>query len=272
MSITFDLGLVVILGAVGGLVAGSFANVAIARWPHDETVTAPSRSVCPSCGATLAARDLIPVVSWLWLRGRCRYCHRNIGGSYLLVELAMAALFVVASVRFHDNVVVLLAVLVTIWALVVATVIDLRHMIIPNRLTLRLPVVLVALLAIAGVVDGTGQDMVRAIILGVTVPAVMFGLSELFRVVRGQAGMGMGDVKLAISLGLVLGYLSGWHVVVFAYATIIAAGLVALGLVAIGKAQLATRIPFGPYLAVGATVTLLAGDALVAFVRALVGW
>jgi leader peptidase (prepilin peptidase) / N-methyltransferase len=89
----------------------------------------------------------------------------------------------------------------------------------------------------------------------------MLALSELFRLLRGQPGIGMGDIKLAISLGLVIGYLGGLELVVFAYATIISAVVIAIVLLVAGKAKLASRIPFGPYLAVGTMVVILARDA-----------
>jgi leader peptidase (prepilin peptidase) / N-methyltransferase len=164
------------------------------------------------------------------------------------------------------------ALLVLTWSLVVATAIDLEHRIIPNRLTFRLPVVLLPLLVLAAAVDGAWPDLLRGIIAAVAVPGVMLALSELFRLLRGQPGIGMGDIKLAISLGLVIGYLGGFELVVFAYATIISAVVIAIVLLLLGKAKLASRIPFGPYLAVGAMVVVLAQGATTRFVARLLGF
>ena len=164
------------------------------------------------------------------------------------------------------------AALVFVWAAVVASAIDLEHRIIPNRLTLRLPLVLLPLLVFPAALDDAWGDLLRAVIVGVALPAVMFGLSEAFRLLRGKQGIGMGDVKFAISIGLVVGYLGGWHVVVFAYATIISAMLIVVGLLLVRRASLATRIPFGPYLAIGALIALLLGDPAVDLVQRVLGF
>jgi leader peptidase (prepilin peptidase) / N-methyltransferase len=253
-----------------GAVAGSFANVPIYRWPIGGTVTKPKRSACSNCSGPIRALDNIPVASWLVLRGSCRHCAASISVRYLLVELLTGALF--GAVAWVWGLAPLLPVLLVFtWSLVVATVIDLEHHIIPNRLTLRLPFVLLPLLVIAAAVDGSWSDLWRALIAGVAVPGVMLLLSESFRFLRGQAGIGMGDIKLAISLGLVVGYLGGVQLVVFAYASIISAVVIAIGLMLAGRAKLASRIPFGPYLAIGAMVPVLAGDAAADLVRSVLG-
>jgi leader peptidase (prepilin peptidase) / N-methyltransferase len=263
--------LLAIGAAVCGLVLGSFANVPIHRWPAGGTVTEPKRSSCPSCGTQIRAVDNIPVISWIALKGRCRECDAPISPRYLVVEVITGMLFgAVAWVWGLDP--LLPALLVLTWSLVVATAIDLEHRIIPNRLTFRLPVVLLPLLVFAAAADGAWADLLRGIIAAVAVPGVMLALSELFRLLRGQPGIGMGDIKLAISLGLVIGYLGGFELVVFAYATIISAVVIAIVLLLLGKAKLASRIPFGPYLAVGAMVVVLAQGATTRFVARLLGF
>ena len=263
-------GTIPIASLIVGLLLGSFANVPIYRWPRGGTVTEPKRSACPGCGKAIRGLDNVPVVSWLALRGRCRRCHEPISVRYLVVEVITGVLFgAVAWVWGLDP--LLPALLVLTWSLVVATAIDLEHRIIPNRLTFRLPVILLPLLVFAAAVDGAWPDLIRGLIAGVVVPGLMFALSELFRLLRGQAGIGMGDIKLAISLGLVIGYLGGLELVVFAYATIISAVVIAIVLLLAGKAKLASRIPFGPYLAVGAMVVILARDAGTDLVRSVLG-
>jgi leader peptidase (prepilin peptidase) / N-methyltransferase len=264
------VGWLVMVTALFGLLVGSFANVPVHRWPAGQSVAEPKRSVCPTCGAAIRARDNVPVVSWLLLRGRCRDCGASISPRYLVVEVVMAVLFgAVAWVWGLDP--ALPGLLVFTWSAVVATAIDLEHRIIPNRLTLRLPFVLLVLLIGAAAVDGTWTDLRRALIAGMALPAGMFALSELFRFLRGQDGIGMGDVKYASSIGLVVGYLGGLELVVFAYGTIITAVLVAVVLLAMGKAKLASRIPFGPYLAGGAMLAILAGDPLAEWIRGYLG-
>lgn len=182
----------------------------------------------------------------------------------------MGALFAVtAAVWGLDP--LLPALLVFVWGLVVATAIDLEHRIIPNRLTYRLPLVLLPLLVLAAAADDAWSDLVRALIAGIGLPAAMLTLSELFRLLRGKVGIGMGDVKLAVSIGLIVGYIGGLQLVVFAYASVISAVLVALVLLLLGRARLASRIPFGPYLALGALVPVIAGDAAEAFLRRVLG-
>jgi leader peptidase (prepilin peptidase) / N-methyltransferase len=262
--------LAVAVAALLGFVLGSFANVPIHRWPRGGTITEPKRSACPECGVPIRGRDNVPVVSWLLLRGRCRACGAAIPVRYLVVELATGLLFAAtAAVWGLDP--LLPALLVFVWSLVVATMIDLEHRIIPNRLTLRLPLVLVPLLALAAWLEDDWSALIRALIAGIAIPAIMFALSEAFRLLRGKVGMGMGDVKLAISIGLVVGYLGGMELVVFAYGSVISAVVVAIVLLAIGRAKLASRIPFGPYLALGSLLVILARDPLTSLMRSILG-
>ena len=264
-------GLVTTGAVVLGLLFGSFANVAIHRWPRGGTIGQPRRSACPSCEAAIRALDNVPVVSWFVLRGRCRSCSEPISGRYAIVE-ALTGLLFGMTLWVHGLDPLVPATLVFVWSAIVASVIDLEHRIIPNRLTLRLPFVLVPLLVLPAALDDAWGDLLRAVIVGIAVPAVMFGLSEAFRLLRGKQGIGMGDVKFAISIGLVVGYLGGWHIVVFAYATIISAMLIVVGLLLARRANLATRIPFGPYLAIGALIALLLGDPAVALVQRVLGF
>ena len=258
------------LAFVLGLIVGSFANVPIHRWPRGGTVTEPKRSACPGCSEPIRPLDNVPVVSWLVLRGRCRACEEPISVRYPLIEALTGILFgVVAWVWGLDP--LLPALLVFTWSLIVATAIDLEFRIIPNRLTLRLPFVLLPLLVGAAAYDSAWIDLRRAVIASIAVPGAMLALSELFRLVRGQAGIGMGDIKLAISLGLVVGYLGGLELLVFAYGTILSAVIIAVGLMIAGRAKLASRIPFGPYLAIGAMVPVLAGSASTELARRILG-
>ncbi|MEX1176847.1 MAG: prepilin peptidase [Nitriliruptor sp.] len=255
-----------------GLLLGSFANVPIHRWPRQQTIAEPKRSSCPACGMLIAARDNVPVVSWLVLRGRCRSCGAAISPRYLVVEVVTAVLFGAVAWVWWVEPVLLLTLLIFTWSLIVATAIDLEHRIIPNRLTYRLPFVLLVPLAIHTLVlTDTWRDLRRGLIAAVAIPLAMFLLSEAFRLLRGQVGMGMGDVKLAASLGLVVGYLGGFQLVAFAYGTIISAVVVAFGLIALGKAKLASRIPFGPYLAVGAMLPVLFPSGSERVVRSVLG-
>jgi leader peptidase (prepilin peptidase)/N-methyltransferase len=259
--------LLVAVVAAFGLLFGSFANVAIHRWPRGGTVATPRSSTCPACGHELHPRDNVPVVSWLALRGRCRYCRAPVHWRYPVVEVVTAVLFA-AVAAVHGWTGLLPALLVVTWSCVVATAIDLEFRIIPNRMTFPLAPVVLALVVVAGWIDGAFDDVVRAVAAGLGVPLVMFLLSWGFELLRGKAGIGMGDIKWAPSLTLVVGYLGGWELVGWFYATIISAGVVAIGLVVAGRAKLASRIPYGPYLAVGTMTVILAGGSIRGFLEA----
>jgi leader peptidase (prepilin peptidase) / N-methyltransferase len=220
------------LCGVLGLAFGSFANVAVHRWPRRESITAPP-SRCPSCHEPIRPHDNIPLVSYVLLRGRCRHCGARISWGYPAVELLVAVLWAIVA-TVHGPVWELPALLLLTWALVVATLIDIPHRIIPNRLTYPLAPTILGLLIFAAMLGGAWGDFRRAVIIGLVLPFGMFALSEVFRLVRGKAGMGMGDVKLAVSLGLVLGWLGGMETVIALYATIIAAVAVAAVLLAAG--------------------------------------
>jgi leader peptidase (prepilin peptidase) / N-methyltransferase len=263
--------LTAVLSGLVGAAVGSFANVPIHRWPRKATVTEPKRSACPACGTLIAPRDNIPVVSWVNLRGRCRTCGEAISPRYVVVEVVTAVLFAAVAWVWWEQLLLLVAYLAFTWSMIVATAIDLEHRIIPNRLTYRLPFVLLPPLVTHTIIDGEWVDLRRAMLTAVLLPLGMFLLSEGFRLLRGQVGMGLGDVKLAVSLGLAVGYLGGLQLVAFAYATIISAVVIALVLMLLGKAKLASRIPFGPYLAIGAMVAVLFPDGSAQVVRNVLG-
>lgn len=254
------------VSALFGLLFGSFANVPIHRWPRDGSITEPRTSACPACGADIAARDNIPVLSWILLRGRCRACGGPIHWRYPLVEAITAALFAVVAL-VHGWTGVLPALLAITWTMVVATAIDLEFRIIPNRMTYPLAPVMLALVTLAAALDGDWSSWLRAVIAGVAVPTSMFLFSYAFELLRGKPGIGMGDIKWAPSLALPIGYLGGWHLVIWFYGTIISGGVIAIGLVLMGRAKLASRIPYGPYLAVGALLAILAGDPITAWLQ-----
>lgn len=255
---------IAIYGLVGvlGLALGSFANVPIHRWPRGGDVLQPARSYCPGCDEPILARDNVPVLSWLHLRGSCRQCGQPIHWRYPVIEAITGVLFV-AIALIEGPTLLLPAHLALAWSLVVASAIDLEHRIIPNKLTYRLPVVLFVLLVPPTIWGpGASADLARGVVAAVLVPGAVEALSQGYRLVRGRRGFGLGDVKLLVSLGLVCGYLGWFEVVVMVYGAVIAAVVVALPLIASGRARLASRIPFGPYLAAGTLVALLGADAL----------
>ena len=254
------------VAGVFGLLFGSFANVPIHRWPRQGSITQPRTSACPACDAPIAPRDNVPVVSWLLLGGRCRHCDAPIHWRYPLVELVTAVLFA-ATAAVHGLTWALLPLLVVVWSTVVATAIDLEFRIIPNRMTYPLAPTMLVLVTIAAALDGEWGAWLRAVLAGIAVPVAMFSFSYLFELLRGKPGIGMGDVKWSPSLALAVGYLGGWHLIIWFYGTIISGGVIAIALVLAGRARMASRIPYGPYLAIGALLAILAGDPIAAWLE-----
>jgi leader peptidase (prepilin peptidase) / N-methyltransferase len=238
-----------------GLVVGSFMTVAVHRLPRGESVIRP-RSRCPACGAEIGARDNIPVLSWLLLRGRCRRCGARISVEYPLIELGTAGLVVLAAIRYPDPWrAVLIAGLLALMPGI--ALIDLRHRVIPNRLTYPALLVFPALVLLAWLVSDA-TDPVRGFLGLLLYGGILFVVAVVSR------GMGMGDVKLAALIGLVLGSLGLRYVGVAAGAAIVLGGLGGLAALALGKSR-KSAIPFGPYLAAGAVVAGLWGEPIAAW-------
>lgn len=246
-----------------GLVFGSFLTVAIHRVPSGESLVAP-RSRCPSCGNQIRSIDNVPVLSWLLLRGRCRACRARISLIYPATELASAALFAAVALRFENPWTDVL-VAPFLGLLAALTVIDARHQILPNRL------IYPALLLAGGyvVVADLATGSLHAVDAGIGLLAYGGGL--LVVALLAPRGMGMGDVKLAGLIGLVLGGVDLAFVAVAAAAGILAGGLVSIGALVAGVGRKA-RLPFGPWMALGAAVAAFAGRDLVdAYVRLIGG-
>jgi leader peptidase (prepilin peptidase) / N-methyltransferase len=235
-----------------GLAIGSFMTVAVHRLPRSESLLTP-RSRCPGCGAELRNRDNIPLISWLMLRGRCSSCGMRISIEYPLTELATAAVVVGVALTWTD---VWVAVIVAALASMMPAIalIDIRHHIIPNRLMypalIAFPVLLVA-----AWLSGAHLNLA-----GAAIGFAAYG-GGLLLVALVSRGMGMGDVKLAGLIGLVLGSLGLRYVGVAAGAAIVLGGVGGLMALLLGRSR-RDAIPFGPYMAAGALVAIFVGDRL----------
>jgi leader peptidase (prepilin peptidase)/N-methyltransferase len=244
----------VALFVVLGLLFGSFLTVVIHRVPAGESIVSP-RSRCPACGAEIRARDNVPVVSWLLLRGRCRACGERISPEYPLVELATAALFAGAAALVDPLYAASLAAPFLGIMLAIA-VIDARHRVVPNRIVYpSLALFVVAI--VVGDLSGGGVDMVDA-----GLGLALYGVPLLLVAVAVPQGMGMGDVKLAALIGLVLGSFGLSYVGVAAGVGVIGGGIGALVALALLGAGRKDQIPFGPFLAGGAMVATLLGPQI----------
>jgi len=241
--------------ALFGLCVGSFLNVVIHRVPKRESVVRP-RSHCPACDAQIADRDNVPVVSWLLLRGRCRSCGAPIPARYPLVELGTAVLFAAAAVRFGATW-QLPAFCIFFASLLAVSVIDLDLFIIPNRVIYPTLFITAPLLAIAAAVEGHWGQLRNAAIGGVA----GFGLLLVIHVAMPR-GMGFGDVRLAGVIGMMLGWLGLRYLFLGLFLAFLLAAVIGVALIA---ARLRTRkdaVPFGPFLAGGAVLAALWGQAI----------
>lgn len=239
----------VVLTFVGGLIVGSFVTVVAHRVPRGESIVGP-RSRCPGCGAQIAAYDNVPLFSWSLLRGRARCCGATISARYPLTELGLGLAYVATVVVLRHDPTQLILGLVLSTALMAVTLTDLEHRIIPNKILL---VTAVAGIAIAAVGDPASLPE-RA------VSAVAAGGLLFLAALAYPRGMGLGDVKLAAVIGLFLGRDVGPALLV----ALLSGSLVGLAMIAVeGASARKKAIPFGPFLAFGAMVGLLAGPQMI---------
>lgn len=243
------------LGLAGGIFAGitgaaigSFLNVVVHRMPRKQSLLRP-RSRCPGCEVEIRPCDNVPIVSWLVLRGRCRDCGEPISARYPLIELLTAALFVaVALVNGFDA--GLLYELPFVAVLVAVAAIDLEHKIIPNRIVLP-----AAVWALAAAAIVRPDALPELLIAGAAAFALLFAAAFAY-----PAGMGMGDVKLAGVMGLYLGVSVAPAMLV----ALLSGSVVGVALILREGGSARERgVPFGPFLALGGLVGLLAGPELV---------
>jgi leader peptidase (prepilin peptidase)/N-methyltransferase len=232
-----------------GAVVGSFLNVVVYRLPRHESLVAPG-SHCPRCGTPVKPYDNIPILSWLLLRGHCRSCSAPISPRYPLVEAVTAALCVGAVLAHHSAVGVATS-LVLILLVIPSALIDLEHRIIPNKLTAA-GAVLALLVGVA--IDPAGEPE-RLI------AAAGAGGFLLLAALAYPGGMGMGDVKLAAVLGLLLGRAVA-PAILIALLSGVLVGVFVIARKGAGEGR-KTAVPFGPFLALGALVSIFAGQAIV---------
>jgi leader peptidase (prepilin peptidase)/N-methyltransferase len=238
-----------LLATILGAIFGSFFNVVAHRLPRGESLSKP-RSRCPSCGTQIRALDNVPVLSWLALRGRCRGCAAPISPRYPLVEAGTAALCALVVLVVGANREAVVGV-VLVLLLVPITLIDLETQRIPNVLTYSGAVLAVAL--VAGLEPGA---LTEHLIAGAAAGLFLFVAWFAY-----PSGMGLGDVKLALVLGLFLGRaVAPAMMVALVSGTLVGAAVMARVGVERGRK---TKVPFGPFLALGGLVGVLAGDALV---------
>jgi leader peptidase (prepilin peptidase)/N-methyltransferase len=236
-----DAGLWIAIGTLTGLIAGSFLSTLAIRWPEERSLS--GRSQCDACGQAVGVRDLVPVLSFLALGGRCRTCRARIDRSHIVLELGCAAIG--ASAMFvAPGVDGALGALFG-WLLLTLAAIDLKHFWLPNVLTGSL-----ALGGLAGGLIGFAPDLQDRIIGGIAGYASLALIAFAYRTIRKREGLGGGDPKLLGAIGLWL----GWQVLPYVLIGASVAGLAAVATLAMrGRAVAATtRLPFGTLMAVAA--------------------
>jgi leader peptidase (prepilin peptidase)/N-methyltransferase len=245
-----------VLAGILGLIFGSFGTVVAHRIPRRESFVR-GRSRCPACGQAIAARDNLPVLSFLVQRGRCRNCRAPISWRYPAMEIATAALFVTAALRFGISVeAVVYAAL--FWTLVVLAAIDLEHKLLPNRVVYPAFVVGWAGLALGAFLDGSPERLLDAGLGALTFGGLLFVVAFIY-----PAGMGGGDVKLAFVLGTFLGYVGGIGVtLVGMFLAFLLGGVIGVVVMVATGGNRKYQLPFGPFLASGTILAIVAGIPL----------
>jgi leader peptidase (prepilin peptidase) / N-methyltransferase len=239
----------VALAFLWGLIAGSFSTAVAHRVPRGESIVGP-RSRCTSCGAQIAAYDNVPVASWLVLRGRARCCGEQISLRYPLTELGLGALYAVTVLVLWNDPAEVAIGLVFLTMLVAITLTDLERRVIPNRILLAAAIVGV------GIAAATDPASLPERAIAAVAAGGLFFLAALAY----PRGMGLGDVKLAATMGLFLGR----DVAPALLVALLAASVVGLAMIARhGPGARKRAIPFGPFLALGGVVGLLAGGELI---------
>ena len=244
--------LLVVLG-VFGLMTGSFLNVVISRVPAGESVVAP-RSRCPKCGKLISWYDNVPVVSFLLLSGRCRNCNTPISSRYPAIEFVTAIAFVLQGIVFANDPLMLANRLVFTGLLIALFGTDLETMRLPNILTL--PGIVIGIAFSAFLPPGLQSSLIGAAI-GAAIP---WTIRWLWYQVKGVEAMGLGDVKMLAMIGAFLGWRQVWLVLFFAS---LLGAVVGIALTATRRRSLASRLPFGTFLAIAAYLASLSGEPLV---------
>lgn len=275
---------------VVGLLVGSFLNVVIHRLPimldsawkeecarlrgEEPEPSEPfnlirPRSCCPACGKQITARENIPVLSYLLLRGRCSACGVRISLRYPLIEVLSGLASVAVAWRFGFSLEMLAALALT-WALIALSVIDIDHQLLPDPVTLPVLWLGLSLSLFHSLIPGEMLFIspATAIIGAVSGYLLLWSVYHLFKWVTGKEGMGYGDFKLLAMLGAWL----GWQFIpLIVMLSAVVGALVGMGLIAFGRHDRQVPIPFGPYLAAAGWVSLMWGPLLIAAYRRWTG-
>jgi leader peptidase (prepilin peptidase)/N-methyltransferase len=248
------------MGLVFGLVIGSFLNVCICRLPASQSIVSP-RSRCPQCGHLIRAHDNIPVLSYVFLRGRCRDCGTRISARYPLVEILSGAFAAMTIARFGFGWTALILYSL-VAAFLVITFIDIDHRIIPDVITL--PGIPIGLAASFGPGIISPLESLIGILAG---GGSLFLVAWIYQAIAKREGMGGGDIKLLAMIGAFI----GWKGVLFTiFVASLTGTLAGMALILRRREGMKLAVPFGPFLAVGAIAYLFIGaEVMTWYLRAM---
>jgi leader peptidase (prepilin peptidase)/N-methyltransferase len=237
---------------VFGAAIGSFLNVCIFRLPAKESIVKP-RSRCPHCHHPLTFYDNIPIISFIFLQGICRYCDKAISWRYPLVELITALLALLLFIKFGLTL-KFLVFFIFIAVLIVITFIDLDHQIIPDILTL--PGIPIFTLAAIFLVKIPWLEALLGILIG---GGILFAIAVVYEFISKREGMGGGDIKLLAMIGGFLGWKSLIFILLFSS---LAGALIGIAVMIIKKQDMKYAVPFGPFLAAAVVAYVFWGEAI----------
>jgi leader peptidase (prepilin peptidase)/N-methyltransferase len=247
--------ILVAAAALYGLVIGSFLNVVICRVPAKQSIVRPP-SACPGCGRQIAARDNVPVLSWLLLRGRCRGCGMRISARYPLVELLTGAAFAAVALRFGWSW-TLPAEIILVAGLIALSFIDFDHLLLPRVVVYWVGGLVLAALLLAAGVQGSWHRLGIAAICAAVEFALLFSINWI-----SPRSLGFGDVRLGPVIALGLGWL-GWRYAFWAFLGANLIGVVVgLAVIAVKRSGRKTPIPFGVFLSIGAFLAMFAAGSI----------
>ena len=242
-----DLIFVIILGGLWG----SFANVCIHRLPINKGVVS-GRSFCPNCKKLITWKDNIPIISFLFLNGKCRNCKKKISSQYLIIELITIFYFLVIYYLFGISITTLLFLILGL-SFIIIFFIDLKHYIIPNVLTFSL-MVIGFMKSFDPNLNPIFPNFINSLIGGIFGYLIIWSIIYFYKQVRNKEGMGLGDAKLLSAIGFWFGWISIPFVIFLS--SIIALLLVIPSLMKKSK-KLSSQIPFGPYIIIGTLIYLI---------------
>ena len=242
-----DLIFVIVLGALWG----SFANVCIYRLPLEKGVVS-GRSFCPNCKKLITWKDNIPIISFLFLKGKCRYCNKKISSQYVLVERISILFFLIIYFFYGISITTLLLIILSLSFLIIFFI-DFKHYIIPNVLTFSM-MFLGFIKSFIPNLNPIFPNYINSLIGGIFGYGIIWSIIFFYKQVRKKEGMGLGDAKLLSAIG----FWFGWFSIPF---VIFLSSLIALLSVApslINKSKkFSSQIPFGPYIILGTLIYLI---------------